>query len=309
MATDYILFIHGVNTREKREKPTYADQLFGLIQERVSSSVQLKKVSLYWGDVNREAEEQLLESFRSDSKKWRKFWFKDFREQQILQFVGDAALYLSSHIGSKVVETLTNQTLKSLEGFKPGDRLHLVTHSWGTVIFFDVLFASRWYNPEIPGHKSVQELHKAFHGIDPEPDQGICFSSIHTMGSPIALFSLISLSGQSSRDFAPNLKKLLDMLYQARNGKELPWLNFSHPGDPVAWPLANLIPSLLDECQDYVAVEDILTSNADVSDFLTQPLSQTILALVHGGDAHGSYWSSKEVADKIAQTINQETPH
>lgn len=25
MTTDYILFVHGVNTREVREKPTYAD--------------------------------------------------------------------------------------------------------------------------------------------------------------------------------------------------------------------------------------------------------------------------------------------
>ncbi len=35
MATDYILFIHGVNTREVREQPEYADSLFKLIQKTV----------------------------------------------------------------------------------------------------------------------------------------------------------------------------------------------------------------------------------------------------------------------------------
>ena len=33
MATDYILFIHGVNTREERENPEYADQLFNRLDK------------------------------------------------------------------------------------------------------------------------------------------------------------------------------------------------------------------------------------------------------------------------------------
>ena len=30
-----------------------------------------------------------------------------------------------------------------------GDRLHLVTHSWGTVILFDVMFAPRWDDTDL----------------------------------------------------------------------------------------------------------------------------------------------------------------
>jgi hypothetical protein len=33
MPTDYILFNHGVNTRDTRPKPDYADGLFALIQK------------------------------------------------------------------------------------------------------------------------------------------------------------------------------------------------------------------------------------------------------------------------------------
>ena len=52
MPTGYILFIHGVNTRESASDPTYADQLFDLIQkqaERRAPGLQLQKVALCWG--------------------------------------------------------------------------------------------------------------------------------------------------------------------------------------------------------------------------------------------------------------------
>jgi hypothetical protein len=38
---------------------------------------------------------------------------------------------------------------------------------------------------------------------------------------------------------------------------------------------------------------------------LTEPVSQTVLALLHGGDAHASYWQSQEVAQKIAEEIHR----
>ena len=49
MATDYILFIHGVNTRERREEPEFADKLFGLIEKSVEPPLKVEKVALYSG--------------------------------------------------------------------------------------------------------------------------------------------------------------------------------------------------------------------------------------------------------------------
>jgi hypothetical protein len=304
MATDYILFIHGVNTRFDREQPTYADKLFDLIQQRVGSSLNLKKIVLYWGDVNKKAEKDLLNAFRS-SPDWSKFWFREFRENQLLQFVGDAALYISSHVGYLAVEQLKDQALAGLRGFQAGDRLHLVTHSWGTVIAFDILFASRWNLPNVPGGEDVQALRDCLFGLEPHPHQGVRLASIHTMGSPIALFSLMSVSGDSTHDLTPLLKQLLQHLHEVMDGKKLPWRNFAHPGDPVAWPLATVMPTLLEESSHYVDIKDEITHNAELSDFVTEPVSQTVLALVHGGDAHGSYWNSKEVAQEIADTIKK----
>ncbi len=43
----------------------------------------------------------------------------------------------------------------------------------------------------------------------------------------------------------------------------------------------------------------------DLPDFLLGPFSQTPLALIHGRSAHGSYWHSQQVANKLVQTIQQ----
>jgi len=305
MATDYILFVHGVNTREVRETPEYANKLFALIKQSADSSLNLKPVSLYWGDVNKDKEEELKSNLK-DSQAWDKLWFKDFRTKQLLQFSGDATLYISRHIGSLVVKALKNGALQGLKGYNPfEDRLHLVTHSWGTVILFDILFADRWEDPNIPGYQDAQDIRRSLFGLPPEAEKGIRLASIHTMGSPIAFFSLLSVN-QSSHDFQPRFNELLKQLYK-NQGKGLPWLNFIHPGDPVAWPLENLLSNLIDGDAKYLDFQDIITQNGDLSDFITLPISQSMLALLHGGDAHGSYWESKQVAQAIARVIMQES--
>ncbi|MFB2936709.1 hypothetical protein ACE1B6_15765 [Aerosakkonemataceae cyanobacterium BLCC-F154] len=304
MAKDYLLFIHGVNTRDKLEKPSYADKLFQLIQESADSSLQLEKIPLYWGDINEDAQERLRNTFKQ-STAWNELWFQDFRANQLLQFAGDAALYLSRTIGSEVVQRIKEQAKEGLKGYDPNkDRLHLITHSWGTVILFDILFAKRWNYPNVPAHQDVMDIRNTLFGLSPSPYTGIELASIHTMGSPIALFSLLHVDG-STHNFQQLFEELLQNLYNIRN-RQLPWLNFLHPGDPVAWPLEKLLFDSLNGETKYLDLADIVIQREDFSDFLFKMVSQKILALVHGGDAHGSYWSSKQVADTIAQTIKNE---
>lgn len=304
MATDYILFVHGVNTRQKQEQPTYADQLFRLIQQGVDSSITLKKITLYWGDINQEAQDNLVRCFKQSSA-CNQLWFKDFRTNQLLQFAGDAALYLSRTVGYQVVLRLKEQAWKGIQGYNPQeDRLHLVTHSWGTVILFDILFADRWNFDNVPGRQDVMAIRNFLFGLPPTPNTGIRLASINTMGSPIALFNLIHVNG-SSHDFQPTLEELLKNLYNMR-GRQLPWTNFIHPGDPVAWPLETVLFDSVEEQKKYLDLIDFVNKNEDWSDRIFQQLSQKIVALIHGGDAHGSYWQSKQVADKIVQTIKAE---
>lgn len=327
MATEYIVFVHGVNTREEREIKTYANKLIERIDREIashSSSITRKYIPLYWGDVNKPEEDKLLHKLKQ-SPTWRKMWFQEFREKQLMQFVGDAALYISRHVGSKVVVAIADQLKQALPANpEPGDRMHLVTHSWGTVILFDVLFAARWDNPDLPAYESVQKIRQGIFGVKPEPRHGIRLSSIHTMGSPIAFFNLINIiSGEdqargereltqeqakriATHDITPQLEALLEQLYNERGQKTLPWRNFIHPGDPVAYPLATIMPDLVDGKRQFLDIQDLVTSNADLSDFLVQPISRSFLALLHGGDAHGSYWESRDVVKAITQVILQE---
>lgn len=262
---------------------------------------------LYWGDVNQNALDELLNNLKGSSK-WNQLWFQDFRQKQILQFVGDAGLYISRLIGSMAADQLKNQTFKGLENYEPNDRLHLVTHSWGTVVLFDILFASRWDNQEIPGYQSVKAIRDQLYGIGDNPKKGIRLASIQTMGSPIALFSLITINGrnandESTHDISPGLNNLLKNLTQ--RDRELRWLNFIHPGDPIAWPLENVITKLIPDSGSYVQVEDVLTGDSGFLNLFAQtpPIRQTFLALANGGSAHGSYWQNKDVAQRIATNI------
>lgn len=340
MATDYILFIHGVNTRPNREpfisthgddsktrpnpkQSSFAQDLIELIEncnQTSKSPLNIKSVPLNWYELMLDAEQQLLNWFDA-SPYWDKFWFKDFRCTQILPFTGDAALYLSRYIGSDVVDKLKDEAKAALQGCNPQqDRLHLVTHSWGTVVFFDILFAGRWDDPDIPGYASAQAIRHQLFGVDPQPNQGIRLASIHTLGSPIALANLINVKrlkeqpGEElterqtktifTHDITYGLEKLLKNLYELRHEK-LPWRNFAHPGDPIAYPLATVIPELIDGEKRYLDIQDILTRGSGPLEWLARPLSWSFLALVNGGSAHLSYWKNKKVAQDILKIIHQ----
>jgi len=306
MTTDYILFVHGVNTRDKDGFIHSANNLFKAVQPLVKSpSRNLKPAFFFWGDLNLQPQMYLHKGL-TQSPAWADLSFKDFRTEQILPFVGDAALYLSRHVGCQFVKRLQAFAQAQFRDVQPGDRLHLVTHSWGTVILFDILFAGRWTDerlePDI--RESVQRIRNGLFGLPPTPANGMPLASIHTMGSPLALFSLINLStfadGESSHDLTSRLRELLENLHQQR-GEALPWYNYLHHSDPIAYPLAGILPTILNGHSQYVSAEDILTRKSNR--FLT-PFNQSFLSIITGGSAHQSYWESDIVAQGIARTLN-----
>ncbi|OCQ98835.1 hypothetical protein BCD64_22560 [Nostoc sp. MBR 210] len=312
MATDYVLFIHGVSIRNDK----YADELFERLRKSASDRQRnLRKISLYWGDVNEELENKLLGQLRV-SPYWKDVWFKEFREKQIIPFAGDAALYISRHVGAKVVNRMKTQAIANgLHQAQADDRLHIVSHSWGTVILFDILFASRWDEDKAPGKDDVMAIRDSIFGVagkNSDRRQGIPIASIHTLGSPVAIFSLTNINpgkdsadSPSSHDITPNLQKFLECLQELRKGKKLPWRNYLHPGDPIAYPLQKLMIDLVDGNTKYLDIQDIPTHNAG---WLEIPLAQTLLPLLSGGDAHGSYWHNNKVTQEIINVVQQETP-
>ncbi|GAC1396982.1 MAG: hypothetical protein NVSMB49_02060 [Ktedonobacteraceae bacterium] len=333
MATDYVVFIHGVSTREQVEPPTYADALFALIQESVArhskgkSVPHLVKVPLYWGSVGVTAENELLKEYQHSSKNWKKFWFKKMRSTVLLEFAGDVALYMSRYVGAKVADKLKEDAVKQLAPamLNPDceDRLHLIAHSLGTVVLFDILFSARWDQEGIPGYESVKTLREGIYGVEPNWQQGIRLASISTMGSPLSLFSLMNVDKSSvekrngkeeivnTHDVTPRLQQFLERLPTKlnREGKRLPWLNFAHPGDPLASPLVPLLPHMVDHEQKYVQVEDIILKNTTFADHVGQVFSNSSLSLLHAGGAHLSYLKSHQVAERVAEVILESTKH
>jgi hypothetical protein len=322
MATDFVLFIHGVNTRLTANNPSYAQGLMRLLGQFDSPDApSLVMRELEWYEVMQEAEMLLLD-WLDESDHWHQSWFQDFRRRQIIPFTGDAALYISRFIGSEVVALLRQQSEEFLKNYDPeSDRLHLVAHSWGTVILFDILFAGRWDNPDIPGFADAQIIRRAIFGIAPESTRGIRIASIHTLGSPIALANLINLKrikiepGQGltqkkiqtvfTHDITYGLEQLLENLYKSQK-RPLLWRNFAHVGDPIAYPLATIIPKLIslqEPSHHYLDIQDISTRGSGWLEWLAVLFQKTFLALINGGSAHSSYWKSKQVAQIIIQSI------
>jgi hypothetical protein len=309
---EYLIFIHGVNTRDIREQPDYANPLIERIQRRKSPEITLKPVSLYWGDVNIDEEKKLLKDLE-DSKAWSKLQFKQFRSKQLLQFVGDAALYISRSVGRKIVDQLIKQLSTGLQDFNPEtDHIHLITHSMGTIILFDVLFSSRWDAQNVYEYQGVELLRQhIFQGGTP-------VRSIHTMGSPIGLFSLMTISDTSlpnTHEITPRLSDYLQALCSKLEAP-FPWRNYLHAMDIVATSIEVMLPKMLGEsAKDCLDVVDIITQESGILDKLFSRLSanlsleevegevEAIQLAVFAGSAHSSYWSSSLVASTIMQTV------
>ena len=332
MANNYVLFIHGVNTRSQRTQPDYANNLINLIKQ----TTPIKPLIVYWGDLNDPLEKKLRDGYQASSI-WDKLWFKDIRLQRLVRFAGDAALYLSRYVGAGVTDRVAEQVAK-LKDCPAEDRLHLVAHSLGTIILFDILFSSRWDQEGISGHDSVMKICDAIYGVTGKEDnlkQGIRLGSITTMGAPIGLFSLTDVAPPavdaqsdpskaiSSHDITPSLVQLLTNLHQELGGSKLPWRNFVHPGDPIGSTLEGILPGMVDENKTYIDLKDILVPADLAEDFKdikesfpggildlvldleARALSQTAFAILDGANAHSSYWESSQVAEAITQLIKQ----
>ncbi len=323
---DYLLFLHGVNVRELPDSPDdlnfpkYANHLFELIRDilnREATPYDVEKIALYYGDLNMHEEESLLTLFQS-SPQWERFWFRHARETILLQIIGDLALYVNPQVAARIVERVHQAVLKLQrweQEHEERGRLHLVSHSLGTIILFDALFASRWEDEDMPGYNYIKELRDAVCGAGTKPEEGIQVASIHTMGSPIPLFSLLDMysrqqeneEGQheNSHEIGPKLQVFLKHLAQNRGGKRLPWWNYAHPGDPLAYPLEGLLYQLVDQKRDYLEVHDVVTWAGDIGDWMIESFKQSSAALIHAGAAHRSYWNSEIIARRIAKTIQE----
>lgn len=304
MAIDYVLFVHGVKQRQPEQFNRTVQGLLQNAQRSIGNNGRtIKPIVVFWGDLNVQPQANLRQGLEA-SPQWRNLWLADFRIKEVVEFAGDAALYLSRHVGAQVVQRFQQIAAPILQRAQPEDRLHLVTHSLGSVILFDLLFAARWDDPSLDQDASTRQtrqtviqLRNTLFGLGQEPKRGIPISSVHTLGSPIALFSLLSVTGDSTHDLTKDLRTMLQTLYHQQGKKALPWYNYLHPGDPIAYPLQGLMPRLMGNAQLYVHVRDIITEHRGL------PITLGRLPLLWGGDAHSGYWQSSTVVKTLAEVL------
>lgn len=325
MATNYVLFIHGVDTKSA----TYAQPLIDAIARK--TTVPLKPVPIFWDSIDgKQQRAQRLHDAYTQARTWNQLWFKDLRLGDILNFTSDVAFYVSRYNGGAIADLIWRTWQQQIPlSPSPDDCLHLVTHSLGTVILFDLLFSARWDNapPTLPGAKSVWPLREAIYGIAPHPNKGIRLRSITTMGSPIGMFSLIDVDQSpndardpktgaplATHDITPRLQTMLNYLHTRLGDQQLPWRNYLHPGDPIGSPLEVLLKQLVDGEGKYLDVTDIITPANPLEivkehlpgalyDMLASAVGWNILSVLDGANAHSSYWTNDTVAQGIAELM------
>jgi hypothetical protein len=254
MATHYVLYIHGVATRNKN----YADKFHNaLTGDKRLEGLTIQPVVAYWGDENGKREQAQLKLV-TKAPIWPYFLLTSFiRKDFLWPFVGDAASYVSHTAGADIINKVCSDAVDKLNGADlKQDVLHLVSHSWGTVILFDILFAEHWDalpDRDLPVANLIRQLRHLVKGLgvdSADRDCGIRLASINTMGSPVALFTLMDTV--STHGFKADMNEMLSR-------HRFTWRNMCNPLDLVAYPLSKLMP-------DYLADPDL-----QIKDVLIEP--------------------------------------
>jgi hypothetical protein len=297
--TDYVLYIHGANVREK----TYAANMDAGLQKRFRGN--LKTTTVYWGDIAEAAEQKVLKQWQS-SQLWPRLCFPNLRANMLLQLIGDGALYISRTVGASIVERIYQAVNAGFTDRKSGDRVHLVTHSWGAVIVLDMLFADRWLDDDAPGKEHVLAMREALFGMGKEQSEGLVLSSIITMGSPMSLFSLMNNDSSehitSSHNISQDMRRYCRALFDAKK-TPLKWQNFIQPADAFAYPSSPLLDAMLQDQKDTVDAQDLLVKNNPLNTLLIALIGKTDLALLGAAQAHNGYWDNPRVITTIAKFI------
>ncbi|MBW0103495.1 hypothetical protein [Pseudonocardia sp. KRD291] len=188
-------------------------------------------------------------------------------------YVGDAIAYQRSNAGvyGGVHAVLARSLRELAEEAGPDARLCVVAHSLGTVVVSN-------YFHDLHAGTDLPEQVAAVVG-DTALERGRTLAGLHTLGSPLALFTLGLDEDQLDTplrvphpDVEPDLA--------GRGG----WTNLYDPDDVIATPLAGLSPQYRD------AVTDERVG--------TRPFPFNLSPL-----AHTLYWNDRHVMRRIATTL------
>lgn len=288
-----VFFLHGVATKNA----DYAKPLQHLLKQELLRRKQPLPhfYAGFWGNVFKQTGQMWnwihkdLETLQSDNPQadvQEIFRYQEMREDFISQFFGDALTYFNSDRGLDIRDTLADQLYKFLKHHPQETELHLVSHSLGTVILWDVLFSDRFANDD-PAYTIRSLISPAAHN-----SAKVQLKSLTTMGSPILFFNMmLDVSFQQIQAFVSHY-----------NSESFRWLNLLHSSDIIAYPLQS---SLQTDCIPNLFFRDrYIRTDANLAERTARTLGQVHAAMALGvSDAHSAYWQSRGTARFVASNL------
>lgn len=287
-----IFFIHGVATRDVK----YADPLKNLLREQLAilgkpsphfhSSFwgnALSDVSKMWNWISQDL--QLAKQEHPGIDIQETFRYKELREGFLSEFVGDMLTYLNPKRGFEIRKAIAQQLVAFLKEYPQETDLHIVAHSLGSVILWDVLFSDRFSDND-----PALILRSIISSYDGQPKRSnVGLKSITTMGSPILFFNTML-------DVKP---EKVERFVQAT---DLSWMNILHSSDVIAYPLKSSL-STGELCK--VKIKDkYLYGDINLAQKAALTIGRDDAAMAIGAsDAHASYWHSHRTARLLLRNI------
>lgn len=276
-----VWFMHGASVRES----SYAEPLRShIISEFPDQGLSVPEFyACFWGDALGRTDklwgwiQQDLEAFKWDHPQIELndvFHYRQRREQLISGFFNDIFNYLNSQQGREVRRLVAVQFLSFLTDNPFEEDLHIVAHSLGSVILWDILF-SETFDKSDPAFY----IRHALKGLS-ERSEGrkVKLRSITTLGSPILIFSqFLHLNGEQLKAFASRY-----------TSEPLRWVNVIHASDVFAYPMR---ASLELEGSTLYFQDHYLGDRS----FFKQQMGDVTMALGLVAD-HSRYWRSNRVA-------------
>ncbi len=289
-----VFFIHGVATKNA----DYSKQLQNLLREEfLKRDCPLPHFYAgFWGNVLKQTG-QIWNWIHQDLQNLKKsypqvnpkdiFRYQEFREDFISEFFGDVLTYFHTAKGLDIRDSIADQLYKFLKHHPVDQELHLVTHSLGTVILWDVLFSDRFESDD-PAYTIRSLILSNSESDNSQP----LLKSITTMGSPILFFNMmIDVQPSKIRDFVEQF-----------HVNPLRWLNILHSSDIIAYPLESAIRAT--NTPNLFFRDKYIWADANPAERTARTLGQGQAAMaIAVADAHCSYWNSEGTTRLIASNI------
>lgn len=269
-----VFFIHGVNTQNSR----YADELIKKIRKKLATPANF--YSSFWGNLFNNKKHQTIGCIEKDfsrvcehHKEYKGSYDDIYRyKKRRNDIISNFLIYQNPDRGKAIRKTIVVQLSQFLNDHSNQQEIHLIAHSLGSFILWDLIFSNTLDNDD-PAFIFREKLNL------------LNLASITTLGSP-----LLFLKQMLDIDFS-----VINYYFKNSNKEEtaglqkLRWVNIIHSSDLIAYPLKAAIENEIG--LDLLFCDQYVWQYANAMEKTLKNMGQSDMAMVVGAeDAHSSYF-------------------